>query len=71
MENVKTLMCDLPNTIGGFTIASDGFFTIVLNKNLSHDRNVQTYIHEMKHIHNGDFDKKSSASLIEIMTHDI
>ena len=70
MDNIKTIYCDLPNTIGGFTVATaDGFFTIVLNQNLSHERNIESYNHEMKHIVNGGFDKKCSAGLLEIMAH--
>ena len=51
LDNVRTVYCDLPNTVGGFTVATpDDFFTIVLNQNLSYDRNVQTYKHELEHI---------------------
>ena len=67
LDNVRTVYCDLPNTVGGFTVATpDDFFTIVLNQNLSYDRNVQTYKHELEHIKNGDFDKTCSADIIEI-----
>ncbi|MCF2641188.1 hypothetical protein I6E50_02030 [Roseburia hominis] len=69
MENVRTIYCDMPNTIGGFTILVDDFFTIVLNQNLSHEKNLESYMHELEHIKNGDFDKKVSAGLIEIMAH--
>ena len=70
MDNVRTIYRDLPNTIGGFTVATDdGFFTIVINQNLSHERNVESYNHEMAHILNGDFDKKCSAGLVEITAH--
>lgn len=70
LDNVRTVYCDLPNTVGGFTVATpDDFFTIVLNQNLSYDRNVQTYKHELEHIKNGDFDKTCSADIIEISAH--
>lgn len=71
MDNIRTIYCDMPNTIGGFTILADDFFTIVLNQNLSHERNVQTYMHELQHIQNGDFDRKAPAGLIEIMAHSL
>ena len=70
MDNIRTVMSNLPSTIGGFTIVADDYFTIVLNQNLSFDRNMQTYTHELAHIFNGDFDKKTSVGLIEIMAHE-
>lgn len=70
MDNIRTIMSDLPLTIGGFTVVTDDYFTIVLNQNLSFERNMQTYNHELKHIYNGDFEKKTSVGLIEIMTHE-
>lgn len=70
MDNIRTVMSNLPSTIGGFTIVADDYFTIVLNQNLSFERNMQTYNHELKHISNGDFDKKTSVGLIEIVAHE-
>ena len=70
MDNVRTVMSNLPSTIGGFTIVADDYFTIVLTQNLSFERNMQTYNHELMHISNGDFDKKTSVGLIEIMAHE-
>lgn len=69
MDNIKTIMLDLPNTIGGYTVLHDGFYTIVLNKNHSHEKNVESYLHELSHIQNKDFEKKCSADLIEIYAH--
>lgn len=63
-------MSNLPLTIVGFTIVTDDYFTSALNRNLSFERNMQTYNHELKHISNGDFDKKTSVGLIEIMAHE-
>lgn len=70
MDNIRTVMSNLPSTIGGFTIVADDYFTIVLNQNLSFERNIQTYNHELMHISNGDFDKKTSVGLIEIVAHE-
>ena len=63
-------MSNLPLTIVGFTIVTDDYFTSALNRNLSFERNMQTYNHELKHISNGDSDKKTSVGLIEIMAHE-
>lgn len=70
MDNIRTILADLPSTVGGYTISTpDGYFTVVLNQNLSYQRNVETYAHELDHIQNGDFDKKCSSDLIEFYTH--
>lgn len=70
MDNIRTILCDMPVTVRGYTIATpDGFFTIVLNSSLSHAQNVKTYEHELGHIMRGDFDSKSPVGLIEAFSH--
>lgn len=69
MDNIRTILVDLPNTIGGYTVKQDDYYTIVLNQNLSHDKNLITYAHEISHIENKDFDSNCSAGLIEIYAH--
>lgn len=70
MDNVRTVYCDLPVSIGGFTVATaDDYFTIVVNQNLSYYQNVETYKHELTHIVNGDFDKQTPVDIIEVITH--
>lgn len=69
MENIRTILADLPSTIGGYTIYKDGFYTIVLNKNLNYERNIESYQHELKHIFQNDFSKKCSADMVEIYAH--
>lgn len=69
-NNIKTIYCNLPNTISGFTVASnDDYFTIVLNENLSYYKNLETYLHEINHIIQGDFNKKCPADIIESLAH--
>lgn len=70
MDDIRTIYCNLPNTIKGFTVSTpDGYFTIVLNQNLSYEQNMISYTHEMEHIMNRDFESKCSAGMIEIMAH--
>ncbi len=69
MDSIRTILADLPNTIGGYTIKQDDYYTIVLNQNLSHDKNLITYAHEISHITNNDFESNCSAGLIEIYAH--
>lgn len=69
MDNIRTVYSDLPLTIKGFTIAKDDFYTIVLNEHLSAETNRSTFLHELTHIKNGDFERKVSVDLIEIYAH--
>lgn len=70
MDDVRTIFIDMPNTVKGYTISdTEGYFTIVLNKNLNFEQNVMSYLHELKHIKNGDFERICSANLIEAHAH--
>ena len=69
MEDIKIIYLPLPYSIKAYTVCSDGFYTIVLNCNLSWEQNKESYQHEMHHIQNGDFEKRCSADLIEIYSH--
>ena len=65
-EDFNVVMQDLPTTIGGFTKETDGYYTIVLNSRMTHERNQQSYIHEVGHIDSMDFDKDRNADQIEL-----
>lgn len=69
MDNVKTIFCDMPTTIAGYTLVQDDYYTIVLNSKHSRARNIEAYQHEIEHILNRDFEKKCSADLIEFYAH--
>lgn len=69
MDNVRTILANLPTTIGGYTIYADGYYTIVLNENLSRKDNLLSYAHEMAHITAGDFEKRCSVDMIEAFAH--
>ena len=62
-------MCDMPTTIGGYTVYKDDWYIIFLNQNLSHERNMETYRHEYNHIVSGDYEKRCSVDLIELFAH--
>ena len=68
--DVNVLLADMPGTIPGYCISNpDMSFTIVLNSRLNYEQQLLAYHHEMKHIENGDYDKKCSADLIECYAH--
>lgn len=68
MDEVPTIYLDMPATVYGYTILQDGCYTIVLNSRLSHERNLETYLHELSHIKNGDYEA-GSADIIELFAH--
>ena len=50
-------LMNLPTSVRGFVYHDDeGELYIVLNSRLSHEQNLSTYVHELKHIRRGDMD---------------
>lgn len=69
--DVNTIELNLPTSISAYVVSNaDLSYTIVLNSCLSWERRLQAYKHEMEHIENGDYERKS-ADLIEMYAHDI
>lgn len=52
-------LVDLPPRVRGFVTNKDGEPVIVLNARLTREQNRKTYLHELKHIKNGDFEKEN------------
>lgn len=50
-------LMDLPPRIKGFVTMRGGEPVIVLNARLNYEQNLKTFLHEKKHIDNGDFEK--------------
>lgn len=62
---------DMPTTIPAFVVANtDGSYTVILNSKHSREQHLKSYAHELKHILDGDYEKKCSADLIEFWTHE-
>ena len=58
MINVRCL--SLPCKIKAFSSKNeDGSYTIILNKRLSYEQNMDSFLHELTHIAKGDHDKQS------------
>ena len=66
---ITTFIYPMPGRIRSYTVRKDDFYTIVVNENLNEKARLEAYKHEMNHINNGDFDKRCSADLIEIVAH--
>lgn len=69
-DYIYSRYADLPTHIKAFTVKDkDGFYTIVLNQNLSFEQQEKSYAHEMEHINNGDFDSLLNADKLESIHH--
>lgn len=67
---IRSILAKLPYSIKACVVANaDMSFTIVLNSALSYEQNRKSYLHEYKHIINGDYDKKCPVDVIEIEAH--
>lgn len=71
LDNYTTIYQNLPYKIKGFAVynSKEDYYTIVLNSRLSHDQNIKTFIHELKHINNDDFSSSLAATTIEALAH--
>ena len=67
--DIRTIVYPLPSGIKSYVALVNGFYTIVLNDNLSPSGRYQAYKHEIEHIDNGDFFKDSYADNIELIAH--
>lgn len=70
MDGINVLYADMPTTVRSYVVNNiDMTYTIILNSRLSHEQNLISYAHEIRHIENGDYDKKCNVDVIEINTH--
>lgn len=58
MESIFTYLVDMPCSIGGHCNCNpDGSYTICINARLGYEEQKKVYLHELRHIHNNDFEK--------------
>jgi hypothetical protein len=69
MNDIRTVYADMPATVKAYTIYQDGFYTVILNQNLSHAQNLASYEHELRHIMRKDFDDRQTADQLERDAH--
>lgn len=70
IEKANTYLLDMPTSIKAFVKSNhDGSYTIIINARLSDEEQKKAYLHELRHIENGDFERKCSADLIEFYAH--
>lgn len=70
MDEIFTRVAPLPVSISGYTVRDrNGDFNIILNDRLTHERQMEAYNHELRHIQRGDFNRGGKVDLIEIYAH--
>lgn len=70
MKDINVLYANMPTSIRSYVVSNaDMTYTIVLNCRLSREQNIISYEHELRHIHNDDYNKKCSIDMIEINAH--
>lgn len=68
MDDFRVVMASLPPKVKALSIEKDGYYTIVLNKNLSREQQFVSCLHEINHIEHRDFEK-FDTDLIEFYAH--
>ena len=68
---INSVLHSLPTSIRSFVVCQDEDFTIVVNDRLSYENLLQAYAHELYHIQNGDFEKKTDVNAVERNAHRI
>ena len=67
--DVNVTEANLPTSISAYVVSNpDGSYTILLNSRLTWERRKQAYQHELEHIRNGDYERRS-ADMIELHAH--
>lgn len=64
-DEIRTIIYPLPPEIKAYTTYVNGYYTIVINDNLSDQARLRAYLHELNHILNEDFFKEETANQIE------
>ena len=68
-EEIRTIVHPLPPEIKAYTARVNGYYTIIINDNLSDQARLRAYNHERNHINNGDFSSQEKADFIEMKGH--
>lgn len=67
---MRTVLVDLPCDCRGCVVEnSDGESCIVLNSRMSHEMNLKSYAHELRHIKNNDLHCDEDVNEIEMYCH--
>lgn len=71
MEDINVVLYDLPPGIRGFVRNNpDNSYTIVINAKHSRAMQRQCFLHELKHIKDGDFECGAGSDAVEARAHE-
>lgn len=60
MDDTYVYLVELPKGVSEMVMPClDGGYTIYINSRLSHQGKVKSYLHAMRHIENGDWEKNN------------
>lgn len=73
LDNYQVIFRKLPNQINAFTVfcATEDYYTIVLNLNLSFEGQRIAFEHEIEHIRKKDFSKYQDVGKLERIRHGV
>lgn len=66
---MRTILVDLPCDCRGCVVETDDEPCIILNSRMSHEMNIKSYEHELRHIKNNDLHCEESVNEIEAYCH--
>ena len=75
MDDVQIIFMSMPPSVKGMVVKTfddnggDNYYTIVINSNLSHEQQLKTYEHEMRHLRRRDFECDLPVDSIERRNH--
>lgn len=68
-DMVRSVVVPMPLDVHSYVIKIDGFYTIILNANLSDYKIREAYKHEIRHIDDGDLESECPVGMLEIHQH--
>lgn len=69
---VPLVLMDLPHSVrGGIKVLEDGRHAIIVNARLNTALQKKAYLHELRHIKNGDYDNFKRIGVVEMLAHQI
>lgn len=75
MQDFHVIYVDLPPTVKGMIVKifdydyGEDCYTIVINSRLNLEQQQETFLHELKHLQEGDFEAVCSVNLLEFERH--
>ena len=67
MDDVFTYIVDLP--VDEMVVPCADGYTVYISGRLSQEEQKQAYLHAIRHINNGDFDKVYDVQKVELIAH--